>query len=284
MRNALPPPVSSQFYSVENDEVQMPNLDVIMQMESKGNVYGDAFSMESKVFSSSYQLNESFSIPYVTPFVYQQDYQSGNLSCDNISQQSSLLATDPAFLQFEWDIKNIQNARKCPVGVSDLLPPLNVISGLVENNTNLNEKKENRKRKVSAFEPQQPYQLMGALAEIREQRLQVPLRRSQKLSDKITTLQKLVSPYGKTDTASVLQEASLYIKLLQEQIQNLYKMLSSSYSSAAVLQTQETGSKEQNLRSRGLCLVPLKFTQKVTKEEQINYNAILRKAITPANF
>ena len=79
----------------------------------------------------------------------------------------------------------------------------------------------------------------------------MPVKRSQKLSDRITALQKLVSPYGKvsngysfchpspkgislfsvfaetesgvlgllqTDTASVLQEASLYIKLLQGQI------------------------------------------------------------------
>ncbi|RDX65597.1 Transcription factor bHLH111 [Mucuna pruriens] len=40
-----------------------------------------------------------------------------------------------------------------------------------------------------------------------------------KLGDKITALQQIVSPFGKTDTASVLFEAIGYIKFLQEQVQ-----------------------------------------------------------------
>ncbi|XWS63995.1 hypothetical protein CRYUN_Cryun06bG0148900 [Craigia yunnanensis] len=40
-----------------------------------------------------------------------------------------------------------------------------------------------------------------------------------KLGDRITTLQQIVSPFGKTDTASVLLEAIGYIKFLQEQLQ-----------------------------------------------------------------
>ncbi|CAI9092454.1 OLC1v1027694C6 [Oldenlandia corymbosa var. corymbosa] len=56
----------------------------------------------------------------------------------------------------------------------------------------------------------------------------VPQRRSQKLADKITALQKLVSPYGKTDTASVLHEASMFIKVLQDQIQNSYHAIRSA--------------------------------------------------------
>ncbi|GMP79570.1 hypothetical protein CsSME_00035058 [Camellia sinensis var. sinensis] len=46
-----------------------------------------------------------------------------------------------------------------------------------------------------------------------------------KLGDKITALQQIVSPFEKTDTASVLGEAIGYIKFLQEQVQllsNLY--------------------------------------------------------------
>ncbi|MCL7024926.1 hypothetical protein MKW94_004322, partial [Papaver nudicaule] len=42
-----------------------------------------------------------------------------------------------------------------------------------------------------------------------------------KLGDRITALQQIVSPFGKTDTASVLQEAIGYIKFLQEQVQLL---------------------------------------------------------------
>ncbi|KAL3536816.1 hypothetical protein ACH5RR_000182 [Cinchona calisaya] len=48
--------------------------------------------------------------------------------------------------------------------------------------------------------------------------MKVPVRRRQKLADKITALQKLVSPYGKTDAASVLHETSVFIKVLQDQI------------------------------------------------------------------
>ncbi|CAA0837173.1 Transcription factor bHLH123 [Striga hermonthica] len=42
--------------------------------------------------------------------------------------------------------------------------------------------------------------------------------RKEKLGDRITALQQLVSPFGKTDTASVLHEAIEYIKFLHEQI------------------------------------------------------------------
>ncbi|EHA8586474.1 transcription factor bHLH111-like [Cocos nucifera] len=53
------------------------------------------------------------------------------------------------------------------------------------------------------------------------QLMKAPVRRSQKLGDKITALQQLVSPFGKTDTASVLHEATICIKFLHEQIQVL---------------------------------------------------------------
>ncbi|KAL8247670.1 hypothetical protein R6Q59_008886 [Mikania micrantha] len=63
---------------------------------------------------------------------------------------------------------------------------------------------------------QQPFSPRMKVSDWRCQ--QVPVRRSQKLADKITALQKLVSPYGKTDTASVLQEAHISISLLHDQI------------------------------------------------------------------
>ncbi|XP_062213483.1 uncharacterized protein LOC133914382 [Phragmites australis] len=53
----------------------------------------------------------------------------------------------------------------------------------------------------------------------RNQHMKTPCKRGQKLGDKITTLQQLVSPYGKTDTASVLHEAATCIKHLHERIQ-----------------------------------------------------------------
>ncbi|KAG7593108.1 Myc-type basic helix-loop-helix (bHLH) domain [Arabidopsis thaliana x Arabidopsis arenosa] len=45
--------------------------------------------------------------------------------------------------------------------------------------------------------------------------------RKEKLGDRIAALQQLVSPFGKTDTASVLMEAIGYIKFLQSQIETL---------------------------------------------------------------
>ncbi|PNX62362.1 transcription factor bHLH68-like protein, partial [Trifolium pratense] len=45
--------------------------------------------------------------------------------------------------------------------------------------------------------------------------------RKEKLGDRITALHQLVSPFGRTDTASVLSEAIGYIKFLHGQIELL---------------------------------------------------------------
>lgn len=42
--------------------------------------------------------------------------------------------------------------------------------------------------------------------------------RKEKVGERIAALQQLVSPFGKTDTASVLFEAMEYIRFLQEQV------------------------------------------------------------------
>uniref|UniRef100_A0A0E0CYU7 BHLH domain-containing protein n=1 Tax=Oryza meridionalis TaxID=40149 RepID=A0A0E0CYU7_9ORYZ len=110
-------------------------------------------------------------------------------------------------------------------------------------------------------------------------------KRSQKLGDKITALQQLVSPYGKTDTASVLHEAAACIRQLHQQIQILtapYPGTSSSSASsqqvvfsvlescstvmsfftaiATVLWLQDAGGgggTATELRRRGLCVAAL---------------------------
>ncbi|KAJ1396110.1 Myc-type, basic helix-loop-helix, partial [Sesbania bispinosa] len=79
--------------------------------------------------------------------------------------------------------------------------------------------KKKSKSKITFLEPKWNHVVEEASETTPQQNLYVPMRRNQKLSDKVTTLQKLVSPFGKTDTASVLHEASLHIKLLQAQIQ-----------------------------------------------------------------
>ncbi|QCE08974.1 Myc-type [Vigna unguiculata] len=127
-----------------------------------------------------------------------------------------------------------------------------------------------------------------------------PLKvRKEKLSDRITTLHQLVSPFGKTDTASVLLEAIGYIRFLQGQIE----ALSSPYLDDASKNTtnqqsvdgertcvfpedpglllkennglkrkggtnQEAEDKAKELKSRGLCLVPVSCTQHVVTQNE----------------
>ncbi|XP_039071044.1 transcription factor bHLH153-like [Hibiscus syriacus] len=79
--------------------------------------------------------------------------------------------------------------------------------------------------------------------------------RKDQIGERIVALQQLVSPYGKTDTASILLEAMEYIRFLHEQV----KVLSAPY-----LQNIPTNNfpAESNycLRNRGLCLVPISCT------------------------
>ncbi|KAI3716912.1 hypothetical protein L1987_68139 [Smallanthus sonchifolius] len=101
--------------------------------------------------------------------------------------------------------------------------------------------------------------------------------RKEKLGDRVTALQQLVSPFGKTDTASVLHEAIEYIKFLHDQV----NVLSTPYmKNGATMQGQQMndkmkenaeGAKEQDLRSRGLCLVPVSSTFPVATETAPDY-------------
>ncbi|KAK8608443.1 hypothetical protein V6N13_023867 [Hibiscus sabdariffa] len=117
---------------------------------------------------------------------------------------------------------------------------------------------------------------------------QPPLKvRKEKLGDRITALHQLVSPFGKTDTASVLLEAIGYIRFLQGQIE----ALSSPYLGTATpnMGNQQSVQGERNcafpedegqekqeqkpkdLRSRGLCLVPVSCTQQVGSDNGADY-------------
>ncbi|XP_021902089.1 transcription factor bHLH112 isoform X2 [Carica papaya] len=100
--------------------------------------------------------------------------------------------------------------------------------------------------------------------------------RKEKLGDRITALQQLVSPFGKTDTASVLHEAIEYIKFLHDQV------LSNPYmKQGAPTQLHQQGCHEklkeaegsikQDLRSRGLCLVPISSTFPVANETTADF-------------
>ncbi|WOK99648.1 transcription factor bHLH113-like [Canna indica] len=85
--------------------------------------------------------------------------------------------------------------------------------------------------------------------------------RKEKLGDRIMALQKLVSPFGKSDTASVLHEALGYIRFLHDQVQ----VLSSPYLHGLPSgDRMQEGREQGDLRSRGLCLVPVSCTEHVT--------------------
>ncbi|KAE8807682.1 hypothetical protein D1007_15829 [Hordeum vulgare] len=107
--------------------------------------------------------------------------------------------------------------------------------------------------------------------------------RKEKLGDRITALQQLVSPFGKTDTASVLHETIEYIKFLHDQA----GVLSAPYlkrghhqhqvpqylksSSASPDKSCKDGSGEASLKGRGLCLVPISSTFAVASDGPVDF-------------
>ncbi|XP_049345454.1 transcription factor bHLH68-like [Solanum verrucosum] len=125
--------------------------------------------------------------------------------------------------------------------------------------------------------------------------------RKEKLGDRITALHQLVSPFGKTDTASVLLEAIGYVRFLQSQIEalSLPYLGSGSGNMRRQQSVHERNSlfpedpgqlsndnclkrkanseqdyqeeEKKDLRSRGLCLVPLSCTLQVGSDNGADY-------------
>nr|GMC78740.1 transcription factor bHLH112-like [Ipomoea batatas] len=100
--------------------------------------------------------------------------------------------------------------------------------------------------------------------------------RKEKLGDRVTALQQLVSPFGKTDTASVLHEAIEYIKFLHDQV----NVLSAPYLKNGCSVSQhhqqvedyyDQEGRKAELRSRGLCLVPISSTFPVATETSSDF-------------
>ncbi|XP_073099804.1 transcription factor bHLH153 [Elaeis guineensis] len=82
-----------------------------------------------------------------------------------------------------------------------------------------------------------------------------------KIGERVAKLQQLVSPFGKSDTASVLQETTGYIKFLHDQLQ----VLSTPYLRTRT-QTAKTEEAEYcSLRNRGLCLMPISSTLRIAQ-------------------
>jgi hypothetical protein len=94
--------------------------------------------------------------------------------------------------------------------------------------------------------------------------------RKEKLGDRITALQQLVSPFGKTDTASVLHETIEYIKFLHDQVGALSApyLKNGAHQVPHLKNSSPDKSKhgEISLKGRGLCLVPISSTFAVASE------------------
>ncbi|KAM1011305.1 hypothetical protein FF1_046518 [Malus domestica] len=110
-------------------------------------------------------------------------------------------------------------------------------------------------------------------ARVQQSPSQPPLKvRKEKLGDRITALHQLVSPFGKTDTASVLLEVIGYIRFLQGQIQALSSPYLGSASKNMRNQLSESQDhKAKDLGSKGLCLVPVSCTQHLGSDNGADY-------------
>ncbi|XP_010522230.1 PREDICTED: transcription factor bHLH113 [Tarenaya hassleriana] len=103
--------------------------------------------------------------------------------------------------------------------------------------------------------------------------------RKDKVGERISALQQLVSPYGKTDTASVLLEAMQYIQFLHEQV----KVLSAPYLQMnPAIKEQEGEFEHYGLRNRGLCLVPISYTLGVAQSNGADIWAPVKTPPSPA--
>ncbi|KAJ9538698.1 hypothetical protein OSB04_031431 [Centaurea solstitialis] len=97
--------------------------------------------------------------------------------------------------------------------------------------------------------------------------------KKEKLGDRITALHQMVSPFGKTDTASVLLEVMGYIKFLEAQIQAL-SLPYFGVHLANMMHHEHSDCDEEsrtNLKSVGLCLVPVSCTMQVGSDNGADY-------------
>lgn len=96
--------------------------------------------------------------------------------------------------------------------------------------------------------------------------------RKEKVGDRITALHQLVSPFGKTDTASVLLESIGYIRFLHNQIEALsLPYLGNKLGNVRHQQQHQNDYCEEpknGLRGRGLCLVPISCTLQVGSDNR----------------
>ncbi|GKB81333.1 transcription factor bHLH114 [Tanacetum coccineum] len=227
---------SSQFYNFGNmneasSSSTFPEELADMIQEEKVTFYTNDFRLEPELYNY-YQQTDHRAVDVPLQFPIMIDYQSSGLNNNNgaILQQPFT----PDMKHSDWRCEQNSRVMENPKKRTNPVRDQRVVN-----------KKHARHNRMQGIE---------GVTE------RVPMRRSQKLADKITALQKLVSPYGKTDTASVLQEAHISINLLHDQIQ---KLLQNTQTPTINNEPQLRNNKEaeSSLREKGLCLVPVSTLQ-----------------------
>lgn len=169
-----------------------------------------------------------------------------------------LLNNLASFEGVPFDLHHLQESSECP---SNSCQKISFMNGTIETKTGIDH---------SETEASQPLPKRPRF----ESRSIPPFKvRKEKLGDRIAALQQLVAPFGKTDTASVLLEAIGYIKFLQEQVETLsvpyLKNGACTMSQWNIQGSEDEDNSEEpkrDLRSKGLCLVPLSCTSYVTND------------------
>ncbi|KMZ74863.1 hypothetical protein ZOSMA_121G00370 [Zostera marina] len=104
-----------------------------------------------------------------------------------------------------------------------------------------------------------PYHIQNNMRSKRRKMMteSIAIRRNTKLGDRITSLHQLVSPFGKTDTASVLSEAINHIKDMQEKIE----FLTMPYMRHKLYSYNLFRGRDERigLKNSGLCVVPITY-------------------------
>ncbi|KAL3850829.1 hypothetical protein ACJIZ3_012711 [Penstemon smallii] len=212
-----------------------------------------------------------------------QDQVINYSSNDNFLPSNNLPKASPAMSTKQHDDQLITNniVHEPPMRfISPLTKSQLILPSSINNNNNNTNRPTNLTRKLVLHDNEEASDSVASEpAIIKRPRIETPSPlptfkvRKEKLGDRITALQQLVSPFGKTDTASVLQEAIEYIKFLHDQA----TALSSPYfknGPPPLMKSQQASDKikeQKGLKSRGLCLVPISSTFPVASETSSDF-------------
>nr|WAK86063.1 transcription factor bHLH17 [Nothapodytes nimmoniana] len=200
------------------------------------------------------------------------NYSSTSNSPTDLNEFSSTLLRFPSSskaISPAWNVS--AGALRCSFSPSvQSQSPLSIFQQKI-NGTNLLSKVTNEVREQS----NSTIKKSSSEPAFKRLRIETPLPtfkvRKEKLGDRITALQQLVSPFGKTDTASVLHEAIEYIKFLHGQVTVLSTPCmkngaATQYQQNSNYKVNDTEWFKQDLRSRGLCLAPISSTFSIASE------------------